>query len=175
MWANEIDNMGWVRWETLLIELSAIVAIYKQADRTIECIGTTRETTRRSCQASQVVAQFSIPCFNREGVCLALRNFISAVVIPKAIIGIKSVAVIHFSLECIVHHILDSLLSAFPDHIPAEETAGLLVYERDDVDPVFLSPIKVNNSSIWESMTSSGMGTSGKLAECAATQSETVR
>jgi hypothetical protein len=167
--------MGRVRWKPLLIELPTIVAIDEQTDGTIKCIRTTRETTRRSSQTSQIVAQLSIPCFNREGICLALRNFISTVVIPKAIIGIKCVTVIHFSLGRLVHHILDSLLGAFPDHIPAEETAGVPIYERDDVDSVFLSPIKVNNSSISASLTSSGMGTSGKLAACAATQSETVR
>lgn len=95
--------------------------------------------------------------------------------IPKTVIGIKSIAEIDFGLGSIIHHILDGLLGAFPDHIPAEEAAGLPVYERDDVDPLFLSPIKVNNSSISASLISSGMGTASKFSTCAATQSETVR
>ena len=76
-WANEIHNMGRVRGEPLLVELSAIVAMDEQADRTIEGMGTTRET------------------------------------------------------------------------------ASLPVFERDDVDPVFLSPIKENYSSNSASLTSS--------------------
>jgi hypothetical protein len=76
--------------------------------------------------------------------------------IPKMIVGIKSIAVIDFGLGRIIHHILDSLLGALPDHIPAEKAAGLPVYMRDDVDPLFLSPVKVNNSSISASLISSG-------------------
>ena len=95
--------------------------------------------------------------------------------IPKTIIGIKSIAVIDFGFGSIIHHGLDSLLGTFPDHIPAEEAAGLPVYERDDVDPLFLSPIKVNSSSISGSLISLGMGTVPKFSASAATQSETVR
>ena len=95
--------------------------------------------------------------------------------IPKTVIGIQNIAVIDFGLGSIIHHILNSLLGAFPNHIPTEEAAGLSVYERDDVDPLFLSPIKVNSSSISASLTSSGMGTASNLSACAATQSEIVR
>ncbi len=167
--------MGRVSRETLLVKLSTVVAIDEQTNCTIECIGTTRETARFSSQAGQVVTQLCIASLHREGLCLALRNLVSAEMIPKTIIGIKSIAVINFGLGGIIHHILDSLLGAFPDHIPAEEAAGLPVYERDDVDPLFLSPIKVNSSSISASLISSGMGTATKFSACAATQSETVR
>jgi hypothetical protein len=113
------------------------------------------------------VTQFSITCFDREGIRLAFRNFISAEVIPKAIIGIKSVTIINLGLGRTIYRILDGLLGAFPDHIPAEKAAGMPIYECDDVDPVFLSPIKVNSSSISASFTSSGLGASGKLSACA--------
>jgi len=167
--------MSRVSREALLVKLSAIETMDEQTDCTIECIGTTRETTRFSCQTSQVVTQICVATLDREGLCLTLRNFVSAEMVPKTIIGIKSIAVIDFGLRSIIHHVLDSLLGAFPDHIPAEEAAGLPVYERDDVDPLFLSPIKVNSSSISASLTSSGMGTAAKFSACAATQSETVR
>ena len=174
-WANELHDVGWVRREPMLVELSAVEAIDEQTDRTIECIGTTRETARFSSQAGQVMTQLCIASLDREGICLALRNLVSAEMIPKTIIGIKSIAVIDFGLRSIIHHILNSLLGAFPDHTPAEKTASSPVYERDDVDPLFLSPIKVNNSSISASLISSGMGTASKFSACAATQSETVR
>jgi hypothetical protein len=41
------------------------------------------------------VTKFSVTCFDREGVGLALLNFISTEVIPKAVIGIKSVTEIN--------------------------------------------------------------------------------
>ena len=119
--------------------------------------------------------QLDIACFDGEDVCPALQNFRSIEVTPKAVICIKSITLINFGLGRIIHHILDGLLGAFPGHIPAQEAAGLSVYKRDDVDPLFLSPIKVNSSSISASLTSSGMGTAAKFSACAATQSETVR
>ena len=67
------------------------------------------------------------------------------------------------------------MLSALPDHFPAQIAACLSIYDRDDVDPVFLLPIKVNNSSISAVLTSSGYGASGKLAALAFTHNETVR
>jgi hypothetical protein len=159
----------------MLVELAAIETINEQAQGTLKRIWATRETARRSGQTCQVVAQLGVVAFDRKGVRFALRNFISAPVIPKTIIGIECVAVILLGLRRIVYHLLDGLLSAFPDHFPAQITAGLPVYDREDVDPVFLLPIKVNSSSISASFTSSGMGASGKLATCALTHKETVR
>ena len=159
----------------MFVELATVETINKQPQRTLERIGTARETTRRSGQTSEVVSQFSVIAFHREGIGFALRDFISAEVIPKTVVGIKSITVIAFGLGCLIHHILDSLLSALPDHFPAQITARMPVYERDDVDPVFLSPIKVNSSSISASFTSSGKGASGKLAAWALTHNETVR
>jgi len=159
----------------MLVELAAIETIDEQAQCTFKRMGTAREATRRSGQTSQVMAQLSVVAFHGEGVGFAFRNFISAEVIPKAIISIECITVIAFSLRGLIHHILDSLLSAFPDHFPAQITAGLSVYAREDVDPVFLLPIKVNNSSISASFTSSGKGASGNLAAWPLTHSETVR
>ena len=167
--------MGRIGRIKLLIELPSIEAKDKQTQGTFERIGTARETTRRSGQTRQVMAQFSIVAFHREGIGFAFRNFIPAKVIPKAVISIKSVAVIAFGLRSSIHHLLDSLLCAFLDYFPPHITARLPVYTRDDVDPVFLLPIKVNNSSISASFTSSGIGASGKLTARALTHHEMVR
>jgi len=159
----------------LLIELSAVVTVNKQAQGALQRIRTARETTRRSCQTCQVVTQLSVVSFNRVGVGFSFRNFIPAIVIPQAIIGIKCIAEILFGLGRTVNHLLNILLSALPDNFVAQIAACLPVYDRDDVDPVFLLPIKVNNSSISAVLTSSGTGVSGKLAILALTHSETVR
>ena len=137
--------------------------------------GTTREAVRFSCQAGQEVSQLCIASPDREGLSRALGSLVSAEMIPRTIISIKSIAVIDFCLGSIIHHILNSLQSAIPDHSPAEEAAGLPVYECDDVDPLFLSPIKVNNSSISASLISSGMGNVSKFSASAANQIEAVR
>ena len=167
--------MSWIGRIKLLIELASVVAVDKQAQGTIKRMGTTRETARRSCQTRQVVAQFGVVTFHRIRICLAFRNLISTPVIPQTLIGIKGVTKILLGFGGIVYHLLNSRLSALPDDFPAQITARLPVYNRDYVDPVFLLPIKVNNSSISAVFTPLGTGTSGKLAAAALTHSETVR
>lgn len=161
--------------EALLIKLTSVIAEDKQAQGTCQCIGTTRKASRGSCQTRQVVAQFSVVPLHRIGIGFALRNLISTPVIPQAVISIEGVAIVLLSLGRLVDHALNGGLSAFPNHFPAQITAGLTVYEREDVDPVFLWPIKVNNSSISAVLTSLGTGASGKLAALACTHNETVR
>jgi hypothetical protein len=167
--------VSWIGRVTLLIELAPVIAVDKQTQGTIQCIGTPREAARRSCQASQIVTQLGVVSFHRVGIGFAFRNLISTPVIPQTLIGIKGVTVILFGLRRIVNHLLNSWLSALPDDFPAQITARLAVYDRDDVDPVFLLPIKVNNSSISAVLTSLGTGTSDKLAALALTHNETVR
>jgi len=167
--------MGWISRELSLVELSAVKAIDKQTQGTFKRIGTTREAARGSCQARQIVAQFGVISLNRVGIRFAFRNFVSAQVIPQAVIGIECVAVILLGLGRIVYPLLNGWLSALPDHFPAQITARLPIYDREDVDPVFLLPINVNNSSISAVLTSFGTGASGKLAARALTHKETVR
>ena len=167
--------MSWIGRIELLIELASVVAIDKQTQGTFKRIRATRKASRRSCQARQVVAQLGVIAFHRVGIGFAFRNFISAQVIPQAVISIECVGVILFGLGRIVYHLLNGWLSALPDHFPAQITTRLPVYDRDDVDPVFLLPIKVNNSSISAVLTSLGTGASGKLAALACTHNETVR
>ena len=174
-WVNEFHNVGRIGREAMLVQLAAVEAIDKKAQRTFECNGTARETARRSCQTSQVVSQLSVIAFDRVGIGFPIRYFIPAEVIPEAVISIKRIAIIAFRLGSLIHHLLDSLLSAFPDYFPAQITACLPIYAREDVDPVFLLPIKVNNSSISASFTSSGKGAAGKLAAWAWIHKETVR
>jgi hypothetical protein len=167
--------MGWVSRETLFIKLATVEAVDKQTQGTHQRIRTTRETARRSCQTRQVMAQLGVVSFDRVGVGFTFRDFISAEVIPQTIISIKCVAIILFSLLRIVHQLLNGWLRALPDHFPAQITARLPIYEREDVDPVFLLPIKVKSSSISAVLTSLGTGASGKLAALALTHKETVR
>lgn len=167
--------MGWISRIALLVELTSVVAVDEQTQGTFQRIGTTRKASRRSCQACQVVAQLGIVAFHRIGIGLAFRNFISAQVIPQTVIGIESIRVILLGFGSRIDQLLDGRLSALPDHFATQVTARLPVYDGQDVDPVFLLPIKVNNSSISASLTSLGTGTSGILAALACTHNETVR
>ena len=81
--------------------------------------------------------------------------------IPETTIRLKTIAEIPFGLRRIIHHELDGFLGAFPDNNPAQNTTCFAVYDGDDVDSVFLSPIKVNNSSISAFSTLSGTGAVG--------------
>ena len=164
-----------IGWMKLLIELSSVEAVNKHPQSAFQCIGATRKASRRSCQPRQVMAQLSITCFHRVSIGFPFRDFISSKVIPQAVIGIKCIAIILLGLRRIVYQFLDGWLSALPDHFPTQITARLPVYDGQDVDPVFLWPIKLNNSSISAVWTSLGNGASGKRAALACTHNDTVR
>ena len=167
--------MGWIGRVALFIELPPVVAVDEQTQGTFKGMWATGETTRRSCQTRQVVTQFGIASFHRVGIRFAFRNFITAIVIPQAVIGIECITIVLLGLGSIIHQRLNGWLSAFPDHFPTQITARLPVYDRKDVDPVFLSPIKENISSISAVLTSEGIGTSVMLAALAWTHKDTVR
>lgn len=110
------------------------------------------------------MTQFCIICF--YGVCLrfALRDFITAVMVPERGICIKSITEIPFCFRPIIDDGLEIIASAFPDDLPAQETASSSVYIGEEVDPVFLSPIKVKSSSSSAFSTCSGTGAGGSFS-----------
>ena len=167
--------MGWIGRVELLIELSPVEAVDKYTQGAFQGMRTARKASRRSCQTRQIVAQLGVAGFHRVGIGFAFRDFISAQVIPQVIISIKGIAVIQLGFRSFVYHLLNGWLCALPDYFPAQIATRLPVYDRDDVDPVFLLPIKVNNSSISAVLTASGTGAAGKLAALACTHNETVR
>lgn len=167
--------MGRIGRIPLFIKLSPVVAIDKQAQGTFQRMGATRKASRRSCQTSQVVAQLGVVSFHRVSIGFAFRNFISAPVIPQTVVGIQGITEVLLGFGCIVYHLLNGWLRTLPNHFPTQITARLPIYEGQDVDLVFLLPIKVNNSSISAVLTSLGTGASGKLAALALTHNETVR
>jgi len=167
--------MSWISRVLLFVELTPVVAEDKQAQGAFECIRATREASRRSGQPRQIVTQLGVTSFHRIGIGFAFRDFISAQVIPQAVIGIECVTKVLLGLGSIVYHLLNGGLSALPNYFPTQIAPRLPIYDGQDVDPVFLLPIKVNNSSISAVLTSVGTGVSGKLAALACTHNETVR
>lgn len=159
----------------MLIQLSPVVTEYEQTHSTFQGMWTARETPRRSCQTCQIVSQLGVISFNRVDVGFSFRNFMSTIVIPQAVICIKGITEILFGLGRPINHLLNILLRSLPDNFAAQITARLAVYDRNDVDPVYLLPIKVNSSSISAVLTSFSTGVSDKLAALAFTHSEMVR
>ena len=175
MGLDELVNMSRVIWKALLMQLASIETIHKELQGRFQCFRAARKTARAARQASQIVTQFGIIGFDRVSVGFALGDFIHTPVIPQAIIGIKGVAIIALGLGRFIHHLLDGCLCSLPDDLKAQIAASKPIYDRDDEDLVFLSPIKVNNSSISASLTSLGTGGSGNLSAWAWTHRETVR
>ena len=169
-WAHEVHYMGLVFWEALLVQLSAVEAENEQAQGTFEGIRTTRKATGFASQTCQIVAQFCIVCFHGISIRLAFRNLISAKVVPEPWIGIKAIRVIPLCFGSLVHDLLQGGLVADPDHCPAQNTVTFAVYQSNNVDFVFLSPMKVNSSSISASLTSFGSGVLGNASATSVTQ-----
>lgn len=162
MRANEVHNMGRIFWETLFIQLSTIEGVDEHAYCTLQRIRATRKAARFSSQASQIMSQFCIIAFDRVSLGFALRNLVSATVIPKPGIFFKTIAEVPFRLGSFVDQLLNGFPCADPDDRPPQNAPCFAVYQRQDVDRVFLFPMKVNNSSISASFTSSGTGASGR-------------
>ena len=120
------------------------------------------------------MTEFGVIGFDRISIGFALRNFISAQVIPKPLIGIKPITVVLFCFRRLVNDLLDGFLGAYPDHCPAQNTSGFAVDNGQNVDFVFLSPMKVKISSISASLTSSGTGALGSASAPSVTHKETV-
>ena len=110
------------------------------------------------------MTQFSIIAFHGIGFGLTLRNLLSAEMIPQPLVSIKAVTVIPFCLGRIINHELDGFLGSHPDDRPAQNTTRFAIYNGQNVDFVFLSPMKVNNSSISASFTSLGNGAAGNAS-----------
>jgi hypothetical protein len=91
-------------------------------------------------------------------------------VIPEPLIGIEAITVIPPGFGCLIHDVLKSSLGAYPDHPPAQNAAGFAIYQSDNINFVFLSPMKVNISSSSASFTSFGSGALGKASATSVTQ-----
>jgi len=167
--------MSRVVGKTLLMQLTPIETIHKELERRLQSFRAARKTARAAGQASQIMAQLSIIAFDRVGLVFPLGDFIRTLVVPQAIIGIKGVAVIALGFGSLIHQLLDGFLSALPNHSKAQVAAGEAIYDGDDEDLFFFSPMKLNNSSISASLTSAGTGGSGNWAAWACTHKETVR
>ena len=126
MGLNELKDMGRIIRETLLHKLALIEAVDKELNCPFQGFNASGKATRTASQTGQIVPQFSVVAFHRVSVSLSVRDFIMTVVVPQAIIGIKSITMILFGFDRFIHHVLDHLLAAFPDYFVAQKTTALL-------------------------------------------------
>jgi hypothetical protein len=175
MGLNELKDMGRIIREAPLVKLALIEAVDKEPHSPLQGFDAAGKATRASSQASQIMTQFGIICFHREGIGLSLRDFILTVVIPQAIVGFKSIAMITLGFHSFINHCLYHRLGTFPDNLIAQITTRYSIYKGDDVSRLFFSPMKVKSSSISATSTSSGTAALGKQAAFAFTHSEMVR
>jgi hypothetical protein len=120
------------------------------------------------------MTEFGIIGFNRISIRLTLRNCISAEVIPEPLIRIKTITVVPLCFWRQINDLLDGILGTYPDHRPTQNTAGFAVYDSQNVNSVFLSPMKVKISSISASLTSAGTGALGNASAASVTHNEMV-
>ena len=91
-------------------------------------------------------------------------------IVDQGFIGWQRIAVVVSSLWRLIQDRLKEPLAAFAGDSPPQNAAGRSIHEGYEVDPVFLSPMNVYNSSISIVSTSSGTGAGGKRAAYALTQ-----
>jgi len=97
-------------------------------------------------------------------------------IIDQRAIGAELVTEVKVGLRTAIQQGLYDRFSAFPHNIPADDAACGAVYSGQDVDFVFLSPIKVNsssNSTMFGFLSGRG-GVVGTFAVCALIQLMTV-
>jgi len=84
--------------------------------------------------------------------------------VPELGIHLKSITVIPFNFWSIIDNGLNIIAIAFPDGLPAQETASVPAYIGQEVDYVSLSPIKVKSSSSSAFSTYSDTGAGGSFS-----------
>ena len=93
------------------------------------------------------MTEFSIVAFDRIGICFTYRDCIASLVIPQERISFEAIAEVVLGLGSIIDNLLEVLGGAFPDYFPAKNAACGSIYDRQEVDSVFLVSKNVYNSS----------------------------
>jgi len=109
------------------------------------------------------------------GLALVEYGDVDAGFIAQCRIGRTGVTVVQHRLGRTIQHRLPGVPIAGEGHCPPHDATGGSLDEGEDVGFVFLSPMKVYNSSCSTTFTSAGRGgVAGKVATCALTQLITV-
>lgn len=131
----------------MLVELTTVVAVNQDLQRTGEGQWAPGKATRASYQTSQVVAQFGIDAFYRKGVGLAIGDSVFSWKVDEAGIQRKVVAPVVLGLGGFVDQVLKLILGSVPQDPPGDNATCFPLYGCDDVDALFLVSMKVKSSS----------------------------
>lgn len=173
----EITDVGHDIWELAFEKLATVPGIDKEFDRAPQGMNAAGETARFPNKPSQVMAQFSIIGLNGVGLAFVGQGAVRTRRVDERVVGGKSIGEVLLSKRTAIQHGLERRCGALPSHIPADNAVRRAVNVGQDVDFVFLSPMKVNNSS--NSFTSNVMsggsgGWLGRLLAYAFSQLATV-
>ena len=131
---------------TAQVQLAAIVGKDKEANCCTEGLNAARETTRGACQACQIVTQVSVDAFHRIGLALA-RDALMLSRINQGFIEGKGITEIVLCRRTPVEDGLGDGFTALIGHCPADNTTCGAIYQCQQIDALFLLPMKLNNSS----------------------------
>ena len=160
--------------EKSFFQLAMVEIVDKQTNSTSQGIRTARKTARRTSQTSKIVSKFSVVCFHRKCIGLAIRDVISSKVIPQGSIDIESITKIPLCFWSLIDDGLHHHLGSLPSDFPAQNTSGFSIYKCNKIDSVFLSPMNVKISSNSAVFTSSGTGALGSCSACSFAQLATL-
>ena len=119
------------------------------------------------------MAQICIDGFDRVGFLFISAHFIRSTII-QGIVARKSVTVVLLGLGSTLQTGLQCFCRSVRYDIPTQNTVGVSIHYRQDIDFVFFSSIKVYSSSNSAFLTFLGIGAGGSLLVYCLTQLATL-
>ncbi len=126
-----------------LAELADIPEMDKQVYGVLEPVKSLGKTTRTAMESSQVMAQFRIIPFDREGLRLVEHGLVGSSIVIDIGIGRESITEVTVGVRTLVHDCLEGLEGALCPHRMAHNAPGSSIYCCDDVHLVFFCPTNV--------------------------------
>ena len=144
-------------------DLSLIVTIDKQAHMLLQSLSFAGEAPWFTSQSFHVVTQISIDRFHRIGFSL-VRSQLKRSTIVQCAIHWKRIAVVLLCSQGPIQTSLHGFFGPIYDNIPTQDAVAVSIYDGQDVEPVFLLPMKVYNSSNSAVCTLSGFCSGGRFS-----------
>lgn len=141
-------------------QLPVVVAINKELQVLDQGLQSSSETTRLASQSFEIMPEIRVDGFDGIGLLFVSTHFVGSAIV-ECVIDWKGVRIVMFGLRSAFQASLQGFCSSFENHIPTQDTAGVSIYNGEDIDFVFFLPTKVNNSSSSACFTFSGKGAFG--------------
>ncbi len=126
-----------------LAELADVPEMDKQVHRVLERLQSLGKTAGTAMESSQVIAQFRIVPFDREGLRLVEHRLIGSPLIIPVGIGREPITEIVPGSRTLVHHRSERFEGSLGLHHMTHDTPGGSIHRRDHIHFVFLCPTNV--------------------------------